>query len=145
MYIPYAYSKDECSENHDIMMEISKEINRDHCNCEMGAAGKQVGYVCPGTCLDYAYEKIKAPISLAWEIYGGDDDYSFVELNENSSDSKRAFKREQGPPSCFLQMGSKYFESQGEREGCFKYFNPVTKTDYVETTKSWSKVSFIFF
>jgi len=38
----------------------------------VGAAGKEVGYLCPGTCLDYAYDKVNVPYSFAWEIYGKD-------------------------------------------------------------------------
>jgi len=35
------------------------EIGEKHCgNCKIGAAGKEVGYLCPGTSLDYAYDQV---------------------------------------------------------------------------------------
>jgi hypothetical protein len=31
-------------------------MNDYFCRCDHGCAGKLVGYLCPGTCLDYAYD-----------------------------------------------------------------------------------------
>ncbi len=33
-------------------------------NCDVGAAGKDVGYLCPGTCLDYAYENLAVTLLI---------------------------------------------------------------------------------
>jgi len=46
----------------------------------VGAAGKQVGYLCPGTCLDYIYDKLGAKYSFAFEIYERG-----VDLRENNT------------------------------------------------------------
>lgn len=51
------------------MLEILNKMNPKYCNCDVGAAGKDVGYLCPGTCLDYAYENLAVPYSFAFEIY----------------------------------------------------------------------------
>ncbi len=56
MYTPYAFSEDEADYNEDKMKDVLKEIDNKYCNCPSGAAGKEVGYLCPGTCLDYAYD-----------------------------------------------------------------------------------------
>jgi hypothetical protein len=69
LYTPYAYSRDKAQVNEGPMLEILGTINDSYCNCSMGAAGKEVGYLCPGTCLDYAYAKTQVPFTFAWEIY----------------------------------------------------------------------------
>lgn len=35
-----------------------------------------VGYLCPGTCLDYAYQKLNVPYSFAFEIYERNSDFT---------------------------------------------------------------------
>jgi hypothetical protein len=35
---------------------INNKMNDFFCRCDHGCAGKLVGYLCPGTCLDYAYD-----------------------------------------------------------------------------------------
>jgi len=70
MYIPWAYDMTHLATfNEPGMMEILKSVDNDHCQCPFGAAGKQVGYSCPGTCIDYAYAKLKTPFAFAFEIY----------------------------------------------------------------------------
>ena len=44
-------------------------MNEQFCKCDHGIAGKLVGYLCPGTCLDYAYDKKNVLYSYAWEIF----------------------------------------------------------------------------
>lgn len=68
MYTPYAYSMDEPAFNEQNMLDVLDHINPKYCDCPMGAAGKDVGYLCPGTCLDYAYEH-SVPYTFALEIY----------------------------------------------------------------------------
>jgi hypothetical protein len=52
------------------MLEILHHVNDKYCkDCEVGAAGKEVGYLCPGTCLDYAYDNVSAKYAFAMEIY----------------------------------------------------------------------------
>jgi len=70
MYMPWAYDMKHLAHyNEPAMMEILKVLDKDHCQCPFGAAGKEVGYSCPGTCLDYAYAKLNTSFAFAFEIY----------------------------------------------------------------------------
>lgn len=52
------------------MYNIMSEINDEYCvDCSVGAAGKEVGYLCPGTSLDYVYENLETPYAFAVEIF----------------------------------------------------------------------------
>lgn len=72
MYSPFAYST-SLPPNHDAMLSVLEAVNPEVCNCPVGAAGKQVGYLCPGTCLDYAYERDGARFAFAVEIFSGEE------------------------------------------------------------------------
>merc|ERR1719183_422372 len=70
MYMPWAYDmKHLATRNQPAMMEILKKLDKNHCECPFGAAGKEVGYPCPGTCLDWVYDKLQTPYAFAFEIY----------------------------------------------------------------------------
>merc|ERR1719326_2152201 len=70
MYMPWAYDMQHlATRNQAAMMKILQDLDKDHCECPFGAAGKEVGYPCPGTCLDWVYEKLKTPYVFAFEIY----------------------------------------------------------------------------
>jgi Zinc carboxypeptidase len=90
MYTPYAYSgKMPTDGNADhVLMSILNPLNRKYCNCEAGAAGKEVGYLCPGTCLDYMYDKLGTKLSYAFEIFDGqhgfkNDNPALVQTSES--------------------------------------------------------------
>merc|ERR1719243_68210 len=68
MYMPWAYDME-----HLAMLHILKALDKDHCECPFGAAGREVGYACPGTCLDWVYDKLKVPYAFAFEIYTDQD------------------------------------------------------------------------
>lgn len=83
--------------NADKMKEILGIIKKKYCStCDLGAPSKLIGYKSSGTCLDYIYDKLKVPYSLAWEIFTNERE--FVELkdylrkkeniNNNNSNSK---------------------------------------------------------
>ena len=70
MYTPFAYSRDVPQRPEEKeMLKLLYPLDEEHCQCPMGAAGKEVGYLCPGTCLDYAYDVAKVPYAFAFEIY----------------------------------------------------------------------------
>merc|ERR1719473_1445990 len=50
-----------------------EDLDQNHCQCPFGAAGKEVGYPCPGTCLDWVYDQLKTPYAFAFEIYTSPD------------------------------------------------------------------------
>lgn len=45
-----------------------------------------VGYLCPGTCLDYAYKTLNVPYSFAFEIY--ERDANFKKFNHHLKSRK---------------------------------------------------------
>ncbi len=60
------------------MLDVLHFINNNYCKeCGLGAAGKEVGYLCPGTCIDYFYEK-GAEYSFAFEIFDRNTDLKEV-------------------------------------------------------------------
>merc|ERR1719343_1840152 len=70
MYMPWAYDMEHLAgRNQQEMMEILKALDKDHCECPFGAAGREVGYSCPGTCLDWVYDRLQTPYAFAFEIY----------------------------------------------------------------------------
>jgi len=76
MYSPFAYKKfsfgdltEGQAKNLKSIQNIIMKINKDHCNCISGSIGNDLGYLCPGTCLDYMFENINTPYSFAFEIY----------------------------------------------------------------------------
>merc|ERR1719316_269730 len=70
MYMPWAYDMEHlANRNQPAMMKILKSLDKEHCECPFGAAGREVGYSCPGTCLDWVYDKLQTPYAFAFEIY----------------------------------------------------------------------------
>ena len=42
------------------MMDVLTKLAENHCPlCDVGSAGKKVGYLSPGSCIDFAYDKLK--------------------------------------------------------------------------------------
>ena len=172
MYMPYAYSRDLPNNDPtdlDRMTRILNALNPTYCRCPSGPAGKDVGYLCPGTCLDYAYEH-HASISFAFEIYAPDADKIHADfeagkeaspdwdgqargtglLEQTSSPSSLAASASFPPRfSSFLQSAqasSARLEAEQlhgltarSREDCFKFFNPSSQEEYDETTSMWSE------
>jgi len=79
MYLPYAYKQDsmetivqsDSKSKHMIdMLEMVRPLDAEYCQCPYGGAGEEVQYECPGTCLDYVFEKIPSCAhAFAFEIY----------------------------------------------------------------------------
>jgi len=153
MYTPYAYSQDLGVYNEKNMLDILTNLNGKYCNCEMGAAGKEVGYLCPGTCLDYAYDNLNVPYAFAFEIYERganfkdpkDTDFRYFALNSIKKNKSK---------SCFIQSSNKSKHKSHlknkhriQKVGlpdyeCFEDFNPVTEKDYIMTVDNWNKAFF---
>lgn len=53
------------------VLTLLKHVNQDFCRCRVGAAGKELGYLSPGTCLDYIYNRVGTRYAFALEIYSG--------------------------------------------------------------------------
>jgi len=155
MYMPWAYDMSHLAQrNQPLMMDILKKLDRDHCECPFGAAGKEVGYPCPGTCLDWVYDQGKCDYSFAFEIY--------TDPSSNDMLKERWQEKMQGDTS-FLQeqshLGHEYFkdlftehpssfvqlQSHSHRRGngmtadqCFAQFNPDSEELFNSVVENWS-------
>jgi len=154
MYMPWAYDMEHLAQrNQPQMMQILKSLDRDHCQCPFGAAGKEVGYSCPGTCLDWVYDKLNTPFAFAFEIYTGPE-YSDM-LRERWQEKMRgagAFYQKHSHlghkhfhqvfaehPSCFVQLKEGHVAARAMSEDeCFGQFNPSSEDEYKSVVENWS-------
>jgi len=155
MYMPWAYDMGHlASRNEPQMMEILKEIDSEHCECPFGAAGREVGYSCPGTCLDWVYDKLKTPYAFAFEIYTGAEEAMMLrqrwqeKINEDGAASLlqrshlghakfRSFFEEH--PSSFVQLRSQHrHDWVRPAQECFEQFNPGNEKEFKEVLDNWS-------
>jgi hypothetical protein len=153
MYMPWAYDMEHLAKrNEPQMMQILKSLDKDHCQCPYGAAGKEVGYSCPGTCLDWVYDQMKADYAFAFEIYTSPDyddmlkdrwqekmqsgDGAFYQMNSHLGHEhfKDLFEAH---PTDFVQLSSAHHSSMSPSE-CFSQFNPETEEEYKKTVENWS-------
>lgn len=68
MYTPHAYSADDGimimdrigEYNEGNMIDVLERLQANYCpSCDVGNAGREVGYLSPGSCIDYAYDELK--------------------------------------------------------------------------------------
>jgi hypothetical protein len=161
MYMPWAYDMHHLAKrNQPEMMHILKTLDSQYCECPFGAAGKEVGYSCPGTCLDWVYDKLKTPYSFAFEIYIGPEydaglKERFEEKIKNGfgafyqMDSHLAHKHFhqifEANPSNFIQLRENAHHErkiafQMDAMDCFARFNPDTQERYTKTVDNWVNV-----
>eukprot|EP00929_Paragymnodinium_shiwhaense_P006813 TRINITY_DN110778_c0_g1_i1.p1 TRINITY_DN110778_c0_g1~~TRINITY_DN110778_c0_g1_i1.p1 ORF type:complete len:458 (+),score=137.56 TRINITY_DN110778_c0_g1_i1:85-1458(+) len=156
MYMPWAWSADKlASHNQKSMLSILQAVDEAHCKCPFGGAGKEVGYPCPGTSVDYVFDKVKTPYSFAFEIWGDPAESQALRqrwqeklkagglaLLQAGVDLRQAQFRE-----VFLQQSSEFLHrhegvdattrmSTGQ---CFQMFNPGTAESFEETTRNWAE------
>lgn len=135
MYMPWAYDmKHLAKKNGPAMFNMLKTLDKEYCQCPFGAAGKEVGYECPGTCLDYVYDSLGVEYSFAFEIYTWKQDWD---------DLKQRFEEKLAQPSDFMQMKAENeveFTNDNDYEECFQRFNPATESDFQETLDTWTNV-----
>jgi len=154
MYMPWAYDMEHLAKrNQPQMMQILTVLDREHCQCPYGAAGKEVGYSCPGTCLDWVYDKLNTPFAFAFEIYTGPE-YSDM-LRERWQEKMRgagAFYQKHSHlahkhfhqffaehPSCFVQLKSGHRAARAmSNDECFGQFNPNSEDEYTSVVENWS-------
>jgi len=156
MYMPWAFDMHHlASRNQPAMMKILKSLDKDHCECPFGAAGKEVGYPCPGTCLDWVYDKLKTPYAFAFEIYTNPEMDGFLKerwqdkmqeqgasfLQLNSHLGHEHFKDFfQQCPSDFVQLKAESHRAKQPMgpDECFSNFNPDSQERYDTTVNNWS-------
>lgn len=162
LYMPWAYDTEHLADrNQPAMLEILRALDSKHCRCPFGAAGKEVGYECPGTCLDYVYDQLKAPYSFAFEIYASPDVDDSLKARWDSKvsgggDSLLQRGEHLGHPhfadlfrthpSDFVQTSDGLLQTSARQvvdldedpATCFGQFNPVTEDEYRSTVKNWA-------
>eukprot|EP00386_Alphamonas_edax_P006649 GDKI01021468.1.p1 GENE.GDKI01021468.1~~GDKI01021468.1.p1 ORF type:complete len:484 (+),score=143.58 GDKI01021468.1:126-1454(+) len=160
MYMPWAYSITEANRNKKQMHAILSEVDKSYCNCPFGAAGKEVGYECPGTCVDWVYDKLGVPFSFAWEIYTDNSRkeelyQEWKELSQANSflavkseahlASSKYHKLFSQFPSSFVQLSAatqqKHDSSDSDMSSqeCMFQFNPTTQQAFDDTLFNWSQ------
>lgn len=156
MYMPWAYDMEhEGTANRDAMMSVLRDLDKDHCHCPYGAAGKEVGYPCPGTCLDWVYAKLNTPFVFAFEIYvGGHQEFALHQRWRDIVDADNALLQDgrvhlahmpyrahfNEYPSDFVQISHAKGRASQTQDECFGMFNPGTKEHYEKTVKNWASV-----
>jgi len=154
MYMPWAFDMHHlASRNQPAMMKILKDLDKNHCECPFGAAGKEVGYPCPGTCLDWVYDKLQTPYAFAFEIYTNPDMNDFLKerwtdkMQEQGAsflqlESHLAHEQFQDVftqnPSDFVQLKAQRAKMQMSPQECFSNFNPDSQELYTSTVENWS-------
>jgi hypothetical protein len=156
MYMPWAYDREHlATRNNKNMMDVLVKLDKDHCQCPFGAAGREVGYSCPGTCLDYVYDKLNCSYSYAFEIYTGPDyrdnlqerwQEKVAEIGQSLLEQKATLAHQamrglfEEHPSDFVQVKQRRHRLRHHRDldDCFGRFNPMEEEDYQQTVENWS-------
>jgi hypothetical protein len=172
MYMPWAFDgKHMASTNAKSMNEVLVALDKDHCQCPFGAAGKEVGYDCPGTCIDYAYGKLNTPFAFAFEIYTDDDPelkttwaeemkkggFQLLEkghtlghphfrdfFKNHSSDfvGTSSLEIKDGQKAAAADLAGLEVNEDMSDDGCFGNFNPSKEEEYHTVVKNWAEVYF---
>eukprot|EP00930_Biecheleria_cincta_P002122 TRINITY_DN103167_c0_g1_i1.p1 TRINITY_DN103167_c0_g1~~TRINITY_DN103167_c0_g1_i1.p1 ORF type:complete len:447 (-),score=75.90 TRINITY_DN103167_c0_g1_i1:43-1218(-) len=150
LYMPWAFDSQHLAErNREPMLSVLKQVDKEHCQCPFGAAGKEVGYDCPGTSFDWVYDHLKAPFSFAWEIHAQSDDESDLKsrYEEKIKQSNFLGLVQQGAMlsshRAGIVQGHDYqlIHATGSQESsydCFDTFNPGTKEEYDKSVQNWA-------
>jgi len=157
LYMPYAYDEHLASRNKVDMLRILKELDSSYCECPFGAAGKEVGYDCPGTSLDWVYDKMQTPYSFAFEIYVGGDDASLKQRWKEKVRTGGVALIQQGEnlahphfKDLFMHHASDFVQTASSVNGtsssllgmddlqCFSFYNPDSKKRYDRTVQNWA-------
>jgi len=155
MYMPWAYDMHHLAKrNQPQMLKILRDVDQKHCECPFGAAGKEVGYACPGTCLDWVYDKLQTPYAFAFEIYTDPEQNEDLKerFDQKISQGMGAFYQKSShladddfkdlftdKPSDFVQLKSKtHTTNHMDPEWCFGNFNPGTEERFQATVENWS-------
>jgi len=164
MYMPWAYDMEHLAErNNKAMMTMLRDLDSEYCQCPFGAAGKEVGYSCPGTCLDYVYDQLNASYAFAFEIYVGPE-YA-DDLKERWQEKMQETESLAEPakvsdslalpdlahtdyhdlfhsnPSDFVQLQSQaHHKWHRDGQSCFGQFNPDNTQALQKTVDNWARV-----
>jgi len=153
MYMPWAFDMEHLAQrNGPAMRGILEKVDNAYCECPFGAAGREVGYSCPGTCLDWVYDKLETPYVFAYEIYtgrfpdiGAEDEMKFRFEQQRHGDTKDDTDDDENDVSgqSLLQVSSQAqsavdMSEQESPEHCFWAFNPDTHERYNSSVVNWA-------
>ncbi|GAB5360958.1 hypothetical protein AAMO2058_000673100 [Amorphochlora amoebiformis] len=97
------------------MLQILRRNDEKYCRCSAGPAGREVGYLCSGTCLDYIYDVAKTKYTFGLEIFDKNADLGYANypgkmlLSINSTINRRRHTHHshshghQHGSSCFIE------------------------------------------
>mmetsp|Transcript_8775 Transcript_8775/g.23494 ORF Transcript_8775/g.23494 Transcript_8775/m.23494 type:complete len:431 (+) Transcript_8775:76-1368(+) len=157
MYMPWAFDTEHLAErNQPQMLELLRTLDKTYCQCPFGAAGKEVGYSCAGTSLDWVYDKLQTPYAFAWEIYTSPAYARSLTTRWNAKAAAGAALLEKGHhlghprfvdlfqthASDFVQvkhaLDHQHALDKMSTDECFETFNPDTKELYDSTVANWA-------
>jgi len=153
MYMPWAFDTTHlATRNEESMMQVLKDVDQKHCQCPFGAAGKEVGYSCPGTCLDWVYDHLEAPYAFAFEIFTNGDAFELTERWREKLANGGASLLQQGEHlahphfhdvftthfSDFVQVSDSLQATLTNEQECFDTFNPSSRKSFDETIQNWA-------
>lgn len=157
LYMPWAYDmQHQAARNKEAMMQVLATLDEKYCKCPFGAAGREVGYSCPGTCLDWVYDKLMAPYAFAFEIYVNpilEPSLKSRWREKIASSEGQLYQREhtlahehfkdlfEDHPSSFIQLSAEAHAARGSQddEMCFGSFNPGSEEEYRAVVENWSQ------
>jgi len=152
LYMPWAFDMVHLAiRNRPSMLQILRDLDKDHCQCPYGAAGKEVGYSSPGTSLDWVYDELKTPYAFAFEIHAAPgDDASLSDWWREKLESGGESLLEQGEHlghpfflDLFQRHASDFVSTRASDkaqalDACFKMFNPTTLDKYNAELRNWA-------
>jgi len=153
MYMPWAYDMEHLAQfNQPAMLEVLRTLDKSYCQCPFGAAGREVGYPCPGTCLDWVYDNLKTPYVFAFEIYTSPENSESLQTRweDEVADGAMALLQQgdhlgheqfrqlfQEHPSDFVSLSQQKSGEAQSSESCFRAFNPTQEAEYRQVLQNW--------
>jgi hypothetical protein len=153
MFFPNQVARD--SELSMQLQRLVAPVDEATCQCPLGVANKEVGYHTSGSALDYSFEKLHVPFTMAMEVFIGESATGEIqELESRWSTQKSELLKPVATGSSFMENGISPFTqiamrlieshdanaatgglSPGE---CLAYFNPVQKSKFDEVVGTWT-------
>lgn len=150
MFFPNAVTNDQ--EFGSNLQRITANVDEAACKCPLGVANKEVGYHTSGSALDYSFEKVGVPFSMAVEVYLDPELISEVQHIESRwEEQKKNLLKPLKTGSSFMENGfspvpmsfiqsadsAKVVDGLAPHE-CLRYFNPVTKEQFDKVINPWT-------
>eukprot|EP00747_Dinoflagellata_sp_TGD_P184293 gnl/TRDRNA2_/TRDRNA2_39806_c0_seq1.p1 gnl/TRDRNA2_/TRDRNA2_39806_c0~~gnl/TRDRNA2_/TRDRNA2_39806_c0_seq1.p1 ORF type:complete len:393 (-),score=44.28 gnl/TRDRNA2_/TRDRNA2_39806_c0_seq1:27-1205(-) len=146
MYMPWVYKPHAAKRNQALMMNILESLSSKYCDCPFGAGGEVHYETCDGTSIDWIYDKLKTPISFAFEIYTSPDkaDDLRSRWREKMKLSNNTFHTQIDPhfSDIFAHHRSDFVElsahSHGMKYCVFEHYNPTSEGELKDVLEIWS-------